>query len=244
MDFNLQKKLGIISALMICAVAFQNCSVVKSALFVAAPEKAYARAVGAQPGADTGGPHEHEGDETGSQGSDPDIGTVRGDYTYFPGNQWVPNEKLVDIGYGEEYARAREAVPAARARAAAGKRLNECARALLGRISRNESKSLLEKLMSWIAPTAQAEECPCKFKPAAPVCMQTWYPDPPKTVLTPAQKDYIWDVVVRSFRASCGREPDRYHDARALTGASLWLADCNDYRRLWMYFRDHNSCNW
>ncbi len=61
-----KRKIGIISGVLLLNVFFfQNCSILKTALFVSSPEKAYAMAVGSQPGADTGGPHEDDGDGGG-----------------------------------------------------------------------------------------------------------------------------------------------------------------------------------
>ncbi len=58
MKTKIPKKFTFIGILFIALnlIVFQNCTAIKTALFVSAPEKAYAMAVGSQPGADTGGP--------------------------------------------------------------------------------------------------------------------------------------------------------------------------------------------
>ncbi len=62
------KKIAGAVILAVTVVAFQNCSAIKTALFITAPDKAYAMAIGSQPGADTGGPHERDDDDNGRDG--------------------------------------------------------------------------------------------------------------------------------------------------------------------------------
>ncbi len=85
------KKRWLLAGFLLFNLAFfQGSTGIKSAFFVAAPEKAYAYAIGAQPGADTGGPPDTGG---GGGGGDSD----HGNYTANDVRQ-VTNEAQGDIG--------------------------------------------------------------------------------------------------------------------------------------------------
>ncbi len=130
-------------------VIFQNCTAVKTAIFVAAPEKAYAMAVGSQPGADTGGPHERDSDDD-RDSRDPAVGTIRGDWVrttdgWSPrqgaitpdgkvrvGDDWLDKDDYVEITEGQ-HVPAREAVREAVTMDRLGAKMTPCGREISNR---------------------------------------------------------------------------------------------------------------